>query len=112
MVAKTTGIGASIVKNRSKLGKVTAVMLSGRFARCQPRAFPDEVDLLIVGDINMSELSALVKLEEARRQQPINYTPMTDEELKFRRTRRDPFLFSILTNSRVMIIGDEQYLTG
>lgn len=112
LVAKTTGIGAGIIKNRSKLGKVSVVMLSGRFVRHQPRKAPDEVDLLIVGDINLSELASLVRVEEARREQPINYTPMTDEELKFRRSRRDPFLQSILTNSRVMVIGDEEYLTG
>ena len=112
LVAKTTGIGAAIIKNRSKLGKVSAVMLSGRFVRHQPRKSPDAVDLLIVGDINMSELATLVRTEEARREQPINYTPMTDEELKFRRSRRDPFLQSILISSRVMVIGDEEYLTG
>jgi hypothetical protein len=44
--------------------------------------------------------------------QAINYTPMTEEELKFRRTRRDPFLLGILTNARVMIVGNDQDLVG
>ena len=54
----------------------------------------------------------LVRAEEARREQTINYTPMTLEEIRFRRTRHDPFLADILANSRVMIIGDEQDLVG
>jgi len=112
LVAKTTSLGVSLVKNRSKLGRVTLAMLSSRFVRHQPRKNPDEVDVLIVGDISLSELSALIKAEEATRSQTINYTPMTDEELKFRRSRRDPFLLSILTSSRVMIIGDQEDLVG
>jgi hypothetical protein len=36
---------------------------------------------------------------------------MTEEELKFRRTRRDPFLLSILSGPRVMILGDQEDLT-
>lgn len=112
MVAKTTGLGASILKNQNKLGSVKLAVLSGHFVRHQPRKDSDEVDLLVVGNINLPELANLIRVEEARRDQPINYTPMTDEELKFRRTRRDPFLLGLLTNSRVMILGDEQDLTG
>ena len=112
LVAKTTGLGTSIIKNKSKLGRVTLCLLSSRFVRHDPRKSPDEVDLLIVGDIAMPELATLVRAEETRRGQTINYTPMTDEELKFRRTRRDPFLLSILTSGRVFILGDELDLTG
>lgn len=112
LVAKSTGLGAGIIKNRSRLGTVNLVMLSGRFVKHQPRKNPDDVDLLIVGNIVLPELAALIKIEEARREQPINYTPMTDEELKFRRSRRDPFLLGILTNSRFMIVGNEEDLVG
>ncbi len=112
LVAKTTGLGGSLIKNKNKLGRVTLVMLSGRFVSHSPRKNSDEVDLLIVGDISLSELSHLIKAEETQRGQAINYTPMTDDELKFRRSRHDPFLLSILTNSRVMIIGDEADLVG
>lgn len=112
LVAKTTGLGASLLKNKSKLGKVHLAMLSGRFVRHMPRKDADEVDLLIVGDINLNELANLVRLEEVKRELPINYTPMTEEELKFRRSRRDPFLQSILQGPRVLVLGDELDLTG
>src|SRR3989344_9523925 len=112
LVAKTTGLGAALIKNRSKLGRVALCMFSSRFVRRIPKKDPDEVDLLIVGDINMSELSHVIRAEETLRSQPINYTPMTEEELKFRRTRRDPFLLSILTHGRFMIIGDEEDLVS
>lgn len=112
LVAKSTGLGAAIIKNKNKLGRVSMVMLSGRFVRHETKKNPDEVDLLVVGEVVMSELGNLVKAEEARRSQAINYTPMTEDELKFRRTRRDPFLQNILLGSRVMVIGDDLDLTG
>lgn len=111
LVAKSTGIGEALIKNRHKLGRVHIVMLSGRFVRHEPRSSPEEVDLLIVGDVNLNELASIVRSEETRRGQTINYTPMSEDELKFRRTRRDPFLLGILTNSRVMIIGSDLDLT-
>ncbi len=112
LIAKTTGLGASLLKNKSRLGRVSLIMVSSRFARHMPRKNPDEVDLLVVGDINLNELASVVRAEETVRSQAINYTPMSDEELKFRRTRKDPFLLSILTGGRVVIYGDELDLVG
>ena len=112
LVAKTTGIGENIIKNRHKLGRINIAMLGSRFVRHESKGQPDEVDLLVVGEIVLPELAAIVRAEEVRRGQTINYTPMTEEELKFRRTRHDPFLLGILTNGRVMIIGSDQDLVG
>ncbi len=112
LVAKSTGLGAAIIKNKAKLGSVNLVMLSSKFVRHQNRKNPDDVDLLVVGNLVLPELAAIIRAEEVRREQTINYTPMTEEELKFRRTRRDPFLLNILMNSRVIVVGDEEDLTG
>lgn len=110
MVAKTTGLGAAILKNRNKLGNIHVVLLSGKFVRHLARKSADEVDLLIVGNINLPELASLVRVEEERRGQTINYTPMTEDELKFRRSRHDPFLQTIMTQSRIMVAGSDEDL--
>lgn len=112
LVAKTTGLGAAIIKNRHKLGRVNYVAVSSRFARCEKRLSPEDVDVLIVGEVILPELSAIIRAEETRRGEPINYTPMTEDELKFRRNRRDPFLLNVLTGSRVVILGDDADLVG
>lgn len=111
LVAKTSGLGGAIRKNRNKLGKLKFVMFSGKFVRRKPRA-QSEVDLLIVGSVVLPQLSVLVREEEARRNQEINYTVMTPDEFEFRHSRRDPFLLGILSGSRVMIIGNEDELVG
>lgn len=108
LVAKTTGLGGAIRKNKEKLGKVSYVMFSGRFVRWFPRKAEDEVDVLLIGDIVLPEIVSLIRDEQKRRGQEINYTPMTKEEFEFRKKRRDPFLLSVLSESRVMIVGDEE----
>lgn len=105
--AKSSGLGADIIKNRVKLGKIKYAMLSGRFVR-NIRENPEEVDLLIVGTIVVPELALIVKQEEARKGAEINYTVMSEEEFVFRKKRLDPFISSILKGSRLMLIGDEE----
>lgn len=112
MVSKTTGLGASMLANKQKLGKILYIMFSGRFARYKKRKNEDDVDILIVGDIELSELANMIRIEESKRNYEINYAPMSKEELDFRKKRHDPFLQGIFTQSRVMILGDEETLVG
>ena len=112
LVAKTTGLGAAILKAKSKIGRISYISFSYRFVTRMPRKNNDDVDILIVGDIALPEFSAVVREEETSRGQAINYTPMTEDELKFRRSRRDPFLLGILTQSRIVVVGNDLDLTG
>ncbi|HZE87571.1 MAG TPA: hypothetical protein VE090_05205 [Methylomirabilota bacterium] len=107
--AKTIGLGQAILENRVKLGKIKFAMFSGKFVR-RIKESPEDVDLIVIGTIVLPELSILVRNEEMRLGMEINYTAMTEEEFKFRKQRNDPFLVTILTGSRVMLIGDEEAL--
>lgn len=107
LIAKTIGLGADIIKNRAKLGKIKYAFLASAFAK-NTQLSPNDVDLFIVGNVVLPELSVIVKEEEVRRDREINYTVMTEEEFLFRKRRRDPFLVSILAVPRVMLLGDEE----
>jgi DNA-binding transcriptional ArsR family regulator len=107
MVAKSQGIGGDIVKGKNKLGKVKYAMVATRFIRNQESA-PDDVDLLIVGQIVLPELQAIVATEQAKREREINYSFMDEAEFSFRVKRRDPFILKVLVQSKIMLIGDEQ----
>lgn len=111
MVAKVTGLGTAIHKSSPKLGRLKFAMLSGRFARKMPR-LKDTVDLLVVGDIIMPQLTELIREQEAKLGREINYTVMTEKELDYRKTHSDPFINRILQGSRVMIVGDEEDLVA
>ena len=104
-------MGAEILKNRAKLGKIKYALFSGKFVR-RIKQSPEDVDLMIVGTIVLPELAILVRNEEARLGTEINYTAMTEEEFKFRRQRSDPFIVSILSGTRVMLIGDEEAMAS
>lgn len=112
IVAKTKGLGSTLIENKNKVGKVSFAMFSGKFARLQARKVEDAVDILVVGEVVLPELAALIRTEESKRSKEINYTVMSREEFDFRKKRRDPFLLGILAGSRVMIIGDEEDLVG
>jgi hypothetical protein len=107
--AKESGLGSDIVKNRSKLGKIKYAMVSGDFAK-NAENNGEKVDLLVVGVVVLPELSLIIKQEEQRKKREINYTIMSEDEFNFRKSRRDPFISSIIHGSRVMLIGDEESL--
>ena len=106
IINKSVGLGGNIIKNNTKIGKVKYAMLSGSFVRGKPYTTTD-VDLFVVGTIVLPELGSMVREEETRRSREINFTPMTEEEFAFRKSRRDPFVMGILSKPRVMLIGDE-----
>lgn len=111
MVGKSSGLGLALTKSAPKLGHLKFAMISGRFLRQMPRA-KDTVDLLLVGDIILPQLSDLIREQEAKLTREINYTVMTTDELAYRKTHNDPFINRILEGSRVMIIGDEEDLVA
>ncbi|HLE49370.1 MAG TPA: hypothetical protein VI819_05065 [Patescibacteria group bacterium] len=110
MVSKTTGLGAEIIQLKNKIGKLSIVMFSGKFARRIERKREDSVDILLVGDVTLPDLASVIRKEETKRGSEINYTVMTRQELDFRKRRRDPFLQEIMLEERIMIIGDESDL--
>jgi DNA-binding MarR family transcriptional regulator len=112
LVAKTTGLGADIIKNKNKIGNLKFAMLSGRYSRQMPRKSEEDIDILLVGNINASELNKLVRKAESEREKEINYAPMTIDEFEFRKSRRDPFLQKILSSGRIMLIGDEEEMVS
>jgi len=112
IVSKSTGLGLAICDSKNKLGKISFVMFSGKFARRKPRKNEDNVDVLVVGEVVLPELAAIIRTFESKLGREINYTAMTREELDYRKKRRDPFLQSIFLGSRIMIIGDEEELTN
>jgi DNA-binding transcriptional ArsR family regulator len=106
LVSKTVGLGKLIIDNKNKIGKVVLAAMSGRFARGLPTK-EGAVDLLVVGEIEINKLAELIRGAESELGREVNYTAMTKAELDFRKKRHDPFLLGILTDSRIMLIGEE-----
>lgn len=108
-VIKSSGLGGAIIKNRARLGKIKFAMMASRFAKNEVSQ-ADEVDLLIVGSIVLPELQALISDEQVKREKEINYSYMDEAEFSFRVRRRDPFIIKVITQPKIMLIGDEDDL--
>ncbi|MBI4036268.1 hypothetical protein HY386_00115 [Candidatus Daviesbacteria bacterium] len=109
LVAKTAGLGGSIVKNRTKLGRIKFAFISTRFLKIEASG-PEDVDVLIVGQVILPEIQVLIADEQAKREQEINYSYMDEAEFRFRVKRRDPFILRVLVQPKIMLIGDEEEL--
>lgn len=108
-VTKSTGLGGDILKNKSSMGKIKYALMAVRFAQ-NKESGPEDVDLLVVGQIVLPTLQSLVANEQSKREKEINYSYMDEAEFSFRVRRRDPFILKILTQPRIMLIGDETAL--
>jgi len=109
LVAKTTGLGAEIIKQKNKLGKIKYAFLSGRFIRHRPHQ-EDDVDILIVGDVVLPQVAIVVGDYEKKMEREINYSVMTKDEFEFRKNRNDPFILKVLCSPKLMLLGDEEEL--
>lgn len=106
IITKSTGLGKKLRRLRRKLGNLEFVMFSGKFVRGITPG-QEEIEVLIVGEVVLTELQALMKEEEKRLGREVNYAVFDTEEFEFRKARRDPFVMDILYRTRVMVIGDE-----
>ncbi len=109
LVAKTTGLGGNLIKNKQKLGKIKFAFISTKFLKGNS-ANTDDVDMLVVGNIVLPELQVIISDEQAKRETEINYSFMDEAEFKFRVKRRDPFILRVITQPKVMLLGDEDEL--
>lgn len=109
IIAKASGLGGDIIRERNKLGKIKFATISSGFVRRRPVG-PSDVDLLVVGSVVLPQLAALVKTTEGHVAREINYTVMSEDEFTFRKRRRDPFVTSVLDKVGVVLIGDKEEL--
>lgn len=107
MFAKTTDLGGDIIQHANDLGKIKHAVISAAFVKGRV-ARQHEVDLLLVGRVNNTVLSDIVKESQQRHGHEINYTIMTEEEFAFRKGRRDPFLTSFMQQTWINLLGDEE----
>lgn len=109
MVAKESGLGRALSRSRSlgdvKLAFISIPYLKGRVAS------QDEIDLLIIGRVSSQKITKLVKIEEKRRGQEVNYTILSEAEFESLKKRRDPFLLSAIFQPKVILTpGAEEHL--
>ncbi len=106
---KTSLLSHQISQNMSRLGKVKYISISTKYSK-KTAIKDDEIYVLFVGIIVVPEVEMI--MNEARKEfgWDINYTVMSEEELKFRKKNNDPFIWKFLKQPKVMLVGLEEDL--
>ncbi len=108
--AKETPLAQQIYKNVSKLGKLKFVAISMKYVLKTP-VKEGEIYVLFVGVVVIPEVVAILSEQEKALGIEINYTVMTEDELKFRKKNNDPFIWQFLKGPKIMLVGQEADLT-
>jgi hypothetical protein len=68
------------------------------------------IDLVIVGDINLEELSKLVNKHQEFRHKEIHYMVLKSSEFLLKKRRRDQMIVDLLMQDNVLLIGNRDNL--
>jgi len=110
LVAKSFGIGDALRFVLAPVStRIHVALIYGSVARGQHRATSD-VDVLIVGDVLLSELEGPMIDAEQRLSRHISPTVMDRREFAKRRATNDHFLRSVLAGPKIFLIGGPREL--
>jgi len=89
------------------IGNVELAIFTGHFTRDESAG----VDILIVGDVNPTQLSKYISELEKQESKDLRYTVLSLDEFKYRQEVNDRFL-SLVLNSKNQVKADKNNLIG
>ncbi len=107
LIAHEAGLGGLIVKHKRKLGNIKYAFIAKALPKGRVPS-EDDVDLVLVGDINVEVLKQYVRKAEKEHDHEINYMVLSETEFNALKSRKDAFISKILTIPRIMLLGDEE----
>lgn len=109
IILKTSGLGQSLRNALGELDEVEWAFVYGSVAAGEEDSYSD-IDLMLVGRIDLLSVSALIARLENELGREISYLTFTKCELTQRLVDGDPFIENVLAGQKVMLIGDEDAL--
>jgi len=111
IVFKSFGLGGEILKNQKKIGIIQFAILTSSYVTGIMMG-NNKVDLILIGDINLTELNNIIEEFEKKELREVNYTIMKATEFELRKKRRDPFVTELLIGSKLLLIGSQDELVS
>lgn len=109
LVLKTGGFGERIRESLAEFPGVQSAFIYGSFASGEVDAASD-LDLLIIGEIEILRFSEQIAHLELQFQRPINYSVFTKPEWQEKLNQQDPFAENVSRSPKVWLIGGENGL--
>ena len=109
MIAKTTGVHASVRDGLRKIkGIKTAILYGSDQGDSQEGLGP--VRLMIIGHVDLNEVNDAVTALESRLNREINYLVFDEAEFRRRKKEDDPFVVEAIKARRAILIGTDDGL--
>jgi predicted nucleotidyltransferase len=109
IVLKTEGAGIVIKEKLQEVGSVKEAFIYGSYASGDSDAQSD-LDVMIIGDIDLDQLAPVISELERELSRPINYVIYSQEEWKDKAALKDPFWENVTGAPKIMLIGGEHAL--
>jgi len=106
LVLKTVGVAGRIKEALERLPGVELAFIYGSYARGKETAISD-VDLMIVGGVDMDRLDTVLRELENDLGREINYVLYSKSEFKAKRKKKDGFVMDVLSDEKMILIGTE-----
>jgi predicted transcriptional regulator len=90
-----------------QIGNVEVALFTGHFTRDESSG----VDILIVGDVNPTQLAKYISELEKQESKDLRYALMSPDEFRYRQEVNDRFI-SLVLNSKKQVIADKNNLIG
>jgi predicted nucleotidyltransferase len=109
IIYKTEGAGNLIRKVLQPIKGIRAAFIYGSVSK-DKEAKSSDIDLMIIGEVKVAEVYSQISKAEARLKREINVDVVSPEEWLSRKDKKDSYIFDILKNKRIFILGDENDL--
>lgn len=106
LVTKTVGVHGRLRYAIERLKGIRYAFIFGSYAKGEERADSD-VDLMIVGAIDLDELDSAISSLEKELGRTINYVAYDWKEFSSKKKKKDGFIMEVLKDKKVMLAGDE-----
>ena len=106
IILKTDGIGIVIKNNLQEMNNVKEAFIFGSYASGEADQRSD-LDLLIIGDINLDQLAPVISDMEKELNRPINYVIYSEEEWNEKAIVKDTFWENVTSSPKIMLIRSD-----
>lgn len=106
LILKTVGL-ADVIRDALKplAGRILWAFIYGSVARSEELSASD-VDLMIIGDVGLAEVSSPLRKAERRLNRAVNPTPYTKDEFAAKTKSNNHFVAAVIRSKKLFILGD------
>ena len=109
LILKTIGVIGELKSALEKFQDIEYAFIYGSYARGEEKADSD-VDLIIIGDVDLDRFDSLINNLEKRFGRTINYVTYDYKEFISKKIGKDGFIMDVLKDKKIMLVGDEREL--